>query len=100
MPSAAAPKAPLIGPLAAACLAFAAACDRGPSCEEVADRMVDIANAPMADDDEEATKPEAAAALEQACDREQWPADIRRCVVSADDQEDVTGCMRDLAPGE
>ena len=69
------------------------ACDRGPSCEDAADTMVEVANA----GETEATKPEARERLVATCEREGWPADVRRCLARAGDQDTATACMRDLA---
>lgn len=74
--------------------ALAAGCDRGPSCEDAAERMVALANEPVGDD--EATKPEARERLASACESEPWPPEIRRCLIAASDQEEATACMRDL----
>lgn len=58
--------------------------------------MVELANASAAGADEEVTKPEAPAHLEQTCEAEEWPAEIRRCLLEASDQDAATACMRDL----
>ena len=71
------------------------ACDRGPSCEQTAERMVELANAEAEGD--EVTDPEARGRLRAACETDGWSAATRRCLLAAADQAAATACMRDRA---
>jgi hypothetical protein len=86
-------------PLVAAYAALAGACDRGPSCEEAAAGMLEIANDGV--EGGEVADSEARERLRGTCEREAWPAATRRCLAEApareDPQEAATECMRRLA---